>query len=83
MNDIEYLRDLIEKTLLELGIPDAHWSCVKVTSFGQEPDARVPHDGILAVWLANRNAIEFHGEHGELLTTVNLSQQDVECGTAA
>jgi hypothetical protein len=82
MNDIEDLRDLIEKTLSDLGIPDAHWSCVKATSFGQAPHTRVPHNGILAVWLTNRNAIEFRGEHGELLTTVTLSQQDIECGAA-
>jgi hypothetical protein len=83
INDIEYLRHLIEKTLLELGIPDAQWSCVKATSFGQEPDAELSHDGILVVWLTDRNVIEFHGENGDLLKTVSLSQEDVECGRAA
>ena len=83
MNDIEHLRHLIEKTLLELGIPDAQWSCVKATLFGQEPDAEVSHDGILAVWLTDRNAIEFHSENGDLLRTVGLSQEDVGCGKAA
>jgi len=83
MNDIERLRHLIEKTLLELGIPDAQWSCVKATLFGQEPDAEVPHDGILAVWLTGRNVIEFHGENGNLLKTVSLGQEDVKCGKAA
>jgi hypothetical protein len=83
MNDIEHLRHLIEETLLELGIPNAQWSCVKATSFGQEPKTEVSQDGILAVWLADRNVIEFHGENGDLLKTVSLSQQDVKCGRAA
>ena len=83
MNDIENLRHLIEKTLLELGIPDAHWSCVKATLFGQESDAETAHDGILAVWQTDRNVLEFHGENGDLLKTVSLSQKDVECERAA
>ena len=83
MNDIEHLRRLIEKTLLELGIPDAHWSCVKATSFGQEPDAEVTRDGILVVWLTERNAIEFRGENRDLLKTVSLRQENLECGRAA
>ena len=83
MNDIELLRRQIERTLLELGIPDAPWSCVKATSFQQEPDAEVTRDGILAVWLTDRNVLAFHGENGELLKTVSLRQEDVECGRAA
>ena len=83
INDIEHLRHLIETTLLELGLSDAQWSCVKATLFGQEPDAEVPHDGILAVWLTDRNILEFYGENGNLLRTVSLSQEDVGCGKAA
>ena len=83
MNHIEHLRHLIETTLSELGIPDAQWSCIKATSLGQEADADVSHDGILAVWLTDRNVIEFRGEDGDLLKTVSLSQDDVTCGQAA
>ena len=83
MNDIEHLRRLIEKTLLELGISDAHWSCVKATPFGQEPDAEATRDGVLAVWRTDRNVLEFHGENGDLLKTVSLSQEEVKCGKAA
>ena len=68
---------------MELGIPDAQWSCVKATSFGHAPDTKLSQDEILAVWLADRNVIEFHGENGDLLKTVSLSQQDVKCGRAA
>ena len=83
MNDIERLRRLIERTLLELGIPDAHWSCVKATSFQRERDAEVAHDGILAVWLTDQNVIEFRDENGDLLKVASLSQKNVECGKAA
>jgi hypothetical protein len=83
MNDIDRLRRLIETTLLELGVPDAQWSCVKATSFERKPDAKVAHNGILAVWLTDRNVVEFHGENGDLLKIVSLSQQDVKCGRAA
>jgi len=83
MNDIEHLRRLIENTLLELGLPDAQWSCVKAPSFGQESDAEATHDGILAVWLTDRSVLEFRGENGDLLKTVSLGQGDVERDRAA
>jgi hypothetical protein len=83
MNDIDHLRRLIEKTLLELGMPDAHWSCVKTTSLDQTPHAKAARDGVLAVWLADRNILEFRAENGELLKTVSLGKEKAECGRAA
>jgi hypothetical protein len=83
MNDIEHLRRLIGNTLLELGIPDAHWSCVKAASFAQEPIAEVTCDGILVVWLTDRDVLEFRGENRDLLKTVSLRQENLECGRAA
>jgi hypothetical protein len=35
------------------------------------------------VWLTDRNVVEFHGENGDLLKTISLSREDVECGRAA
>jgi hypothetical protein len=83
MNDLEHLRRLIEKTLVELGIPDAHWSCVQAASFGQDAVANAPRDGILAVWRTDRNVLEFHGENGGLLKTVSLSREKIERERAA
>jgi len=77
MNDIEHLRHLIEKTLVELRLPDAQWSCVKANSLSQAPDAATPHNGVLAVWLTDRNILEFYGENGNLLKAVSLGQGNV------
>jgi hypothetical protein len=82
--DIEHLRQLIENTLSELGIPGADWSCVRAKSLEQGRfDSRLPQSEVLAVWLADRNELQFHSENGSLLKTVNIGQQASECFGAA
>jgi hypothetical protein len=80
----EHLRQLIENTLSELGMPDADWSCVKANPSGQGcRDTRRTPSEILAVWLADRNEIEFRGTNGSLLTTVCLGPENAELVGAA
>ena len=73
ISDIEHLRQRIESILAELGRSDALWSCVKATSLDHNSEA---HEGILVVWLTDRNVIEFYDENGILLKTVSLDQED-------
>jgi len=74
ISDLEHLRRRIESVLVEIGIPDAFWSCVKATSF--EYKSEEAHEGILVVWLTDRSVLEFHDNNGGLLKTVNLDQED-------
>ena len=84
IQDIEQLRQLIENTLTELGMPDANWSCVKAESLGQDRrDPKLPFSEVLVVWLTDRNEIEFHAENRSLLKTVGLGQEAAEWGKAA
>ena len=84
IQDIEHLRQLIENTLSELGMPNANWSCVKAESFGQDRhDPQLPPSEVLAVWLSDRNEVEFHAEDGSLLKTISLGQEAAEWGEAA
>ena len=73
ISEIEHLRQRIEDTLAELGIPDSLWSCRKATSFDQVSESQ---KGILVVWLTDRNVLEFHDENGGLLKTVSLDEED-------
>jgi hypothetical protein len=74
---IEHLRQLIEDTLCELGLPDADWSCVKAKDGQSRLGTRTPPSQILAVWLTDQNVLQFHGENGHLLTTVGLEKEGV------
>jgi hypothetical protein len=76
--DIDHLRQLIEDTLSELGIPNADWSCVRGPSVEQgRCGARVPRSEVLAIWLADCNQLEFRGENGSLLKTVSLENAEL------
>jgi hypothetical protein len=73
ITDIEYLPQLIEKTLVELGMPGVQWSCVtsRVRSRRLPEAARA---GIMVVWLAEQNVVEFHAEDGRLLRSLALDK---------
>jgi hypothetical protein len=79
ISEIEHLRQRIEDTLAELGIPDSLWSCRKATSFDQVSE---PQKGILVVWWTDPNVLEFHDEKGDLLTTVSLDQDESDSKAA-
>jgi hypothetical protein len=79
--NIERLPQLIENTLTELGMPGANWSCVKSLGSGRHP-VLVPQDGVLVVWLTDREVAEFYGEGGVLLRSVDL-RQGADRGKAA
>ena len=73
--DYQHLRQLIDSSLFELGIPDANWSCVKAESLGEARNASLPQSDVLAVWLADQEVIELYSENGDLLTTIRLGQE--------
>ncbi len=76
--DVERLRQLIENTLSELGLPDADWSCIKAKADGNSrPGRELPPSEILAVWLTDQNVIQLRGENGSLLKTIGLEQEEV------
>lgn len=82
--DVEHLRQLIENKLAELGMPGANWCCIPARADAEGPrDSRPPRGGVLAVWRAERNAIEFHDENGSLLATVPYEQGSGELIGAA
>jgi hypothetical protein len=74
---LEHLRQLIEQTLLELGMSDALWTCIKTTFQERQINETPAPEGILVVWLTDRNALEFHAENGVLLKTVRLDRKDL------
>jgi hypothetical protein len=74
---IEFLRDLIEHTLQDLGMPESPWVC---TVDGSTPrqlprsDDRGARPGVRVVWHKDRNELEFFDEVGRLLRTVGVGQ---------
>jgi hypothetical protein len=77
--DVDHLRQVIENTLSDLGMPNAHWSCVtEVPGEEGRDNPQWPRRGVLAVLLHDRSAIEFRGETGDLLATVGLDGIDAE-----
>ena len=82
--DIDNLRELIENTLSSLGMPDAEWSCMDERTFCRSRrGGKLPPWEVLALWLEDRNEIEFLGKDEKLLTTVRLDPEDVELIEAA
>jgi hypothetical protein len=77
--DVVQLRRVIERTLSELGMPDAHWSCVTKAA-GEEGQTGVqwPGSGVLAVLLRDQSAVEFRSENGDRLATVALDDSSAE-----
>jgi hypothetical protein len=72
---LEILREIVLRTLAELGIPDADWSLVSQTSLlrdAEHPGRRFQFDGIRAIWFSDRSEIDFFAEDGRLLTSVTV-----------
>jgi len=69
---LETLREVVLRTLAELGMPNADWSLVDQFVLQRDQKSlgrRFQFRGIRAVWFPDRGAIDFFDELGRLLTT--------------
>jgi hypothetical protein len=72
--EIQQLRQVIQRTLSELGMSDRDWCCVAARN-PRRDQTGLPPAGVLAVWSRDENVLEFYAEDGRQLTTVHLARQ--------
>lgn len=72
---LQILREIVLRTLAELGVPDADWSLVDQVMLQRDAKhfgRRFEFQGIRAVWFADRGMVDFFDEKGHLLTTMSV-----------
>jgi len=72
--EIEQLRDVIESTLSDCGMPDVPWYCTKEPSSrrGLPADRRLESPGVRVVWKWREDTLEFFNESGKPFRTLLL-----------
>lgn len=78
VTQIEVLKEVVLRTLAELGMPQADWSLVHQKSLHRDREhagTRFEYRGVRAVWYPDRQVIDFFGEDGHFLASVPVHGQ--------
>ncbi len=73
--NVEFIRNLVRRTLEELGLADAAPTGETLLTFaGYYVGREFKFAGIRAVWTASQGNIKFYGDDGEVLRVVEVGE---------